>query len=286
MVNNYYALVAGLPDILLEDKKILYSSAEWRENLKEEIKSSDYKLVELLFLPFDHQNLLNLLFKKEAEWDKRGNFSRDEMEHFQDKKSYELADRGNLPTYLVKFLEDFHGEEPVESYYEAELLLTNAYYRHLAQSRNKFFQEVVHYQSVVGNVMVALNGRKHDIPFERSLVGDDEITAALKKSRTRDFGLSNEVSDIEQLIQIFETQNLLDRELKLDHHKWHFLDESTFFNYFSIEKVLAFVLKLFIVERWMELDNERGKEMFNQLLKDLEAGFQFPEEFTLAYGKR
>jgi hypothetical protein len=286
MGNNYYALVAGLPDILLEDKKIVHSSAELRENLNEEVQPADYRLVELLYMPFDHQNLLNLLFKKAADWDPRGNFSRDEMEQYQDRKNYEVSDTENLPEYFAEFLEDFHGEESIDDYFQAEQALTAAYYRYLAESPNLFIREVARYQSVVGNVMMALNGRKHGEPFESNLVGDDEITAALKKSRTRDFGLSNEVSDIEQLIQIFETHNLLDRELKLDHHKWHFLDEITFFNYFTIEKVLAFVLKLFIVERWMELDHEKGKEMFNQLLNDLEAGFQFPEEFTLAYGKK
>lgn len=286
MGNNYYALVAGLPDILLEDKKIVHSSAELRESLREEVQPADFKLVELLYMPFDHQNLLNLLFKKEEEWEPRGNFSRDHMEQFQDRKNYEVADTENLPVYFADFLEAFHGEESFENYYAAEQELTHAYYRFLAENPNAFIQEVARYQSVLGNVMVALNGRKHEVPYDNNLVGDDEITAALKKSRTRDFGLSNEVSDIEHLIQIFETDNLLDRELKLDHHKWEFLDEITFFNYFTIEKVLAFVLKLFIVERWMELDQEKGKEMFNQLLNDLEAGFQFPEEFTLAYGKK
>lgn len=215
-----------------------------------------------------------------------GEFSRDHMEQFQDRKNYEVADTENLPVYFADFLEAFHGEESFENYYAAEQELTHAYYRFLAERPNAFIQEVARYQSVLGNVMVALNGRKHEVPYDNNLVGDDEITAALKKSRTRDFGLSNEVSDIEHLIQIFETDHLLDRELKLDRHKWEFLDEITFFNYFTIEKVLAFVLKLFIVERWMELDHEKGKEMFNQLLNDLEAGFQFPEEFTLAYGKK
>jgi hypothetical protein len=45
----------------------------------------------------------------------------------------------------------------------------------------------------MANIMLALNGRKHDIPFEDALIGDDEVTLALKKSRSRDFGLSNEI---------------------------------------------------------------------------------------------
>ncbi|MDA3879783.1 MAG: DUF2764 family protein, partial [Prolixibacteraceae bacterium] len=67
---NYYALVAGLPDILLEDKKVTFSSIELRNMLEEEVSSSDYDLVELLYMPFDHNNLLNLFFNTEKEFDK------------------------------------------------------------------------------------------------------------------------------------------------------------------------------------------------------------------------
>jgi hypothetical protein len=138
----------------------------------------------------------------------------------------------------------------------------------------------------MGNIMLALNGRKHDIPFEKALIGDDEVTQALKKSRARDFGLSTEVNDIENVIQIFEIENILDRELRIDNHLWKFLDETTFFDYFTIEKILAFVQKVFVVERWFELDKEKGQQIFNQLLEELQSNFEFPEEFAITYGKR
>lgn len=286
MQRNYYALVAGLPDILPEDKKVVSTSVELREMLKEEVHPSDYQLVELFFLPFDHINLLNLLFKKETEWDDRGNYSREMMEQLQDRKTFEIADLDDVPDYLFDFLERFHGEEQIDDYYKAEQILTEGYFAFLDSSKNEFVKEFTGYRRNIANVMTALNGRKFNTPFDNALIGDDEVASALKKSRTRDFGLTTEISDIEHLIQIFETENLMDREFKLDTHKWEYLDEITFFNYFSIEKVLAFILKLFIVERWMELDPALGKEMFNQLLKGLESGFQFPEEFTLTYGKK
>ena len=134
--------------------------------------------------------------------------------------------------------------------------------------------------------MLALNGRKYDIPYENSLIGEDEIINSLKKSRARDFGLSDEIKDMENIIQIFEIENILDREMKLDTHFWKFLDDITFFNYFSVEKVLAFMLKLFITERWLKLDKERGQQIFNQFLEELKSNFEFPEEFAITYGKR
>lgn len=286
MGTNYYALVAGLPDILPDDKKVSFTSIELRNNLQEELKPSDYHLVELLYMPFDHVNFLNLFFKTDKEWDTRGNFSRERMEKFIDRKHYETADIEEVLVYFSEYLECIHGEECVEDYFEAERKLNEMYYTYLASSPNAFLQSMARYQQNIGNLMTALNGRKFDVNIEEKLIGNDEVTAALKKSRTRDFGLANEIDGVEQLVQIFESENLMERELKIDRHKWQFLDEITFFNYFSVEKVLAFIQKLFMVERWLQLDPEKGREMFNKLLEDLQTEFQFPEEFTLGYGKK
>lgn len=94
------------------------------------------------------------------------------------------------------------------------------------------------------------------------------------------------MDNLESLLQIFEIENTIERELKIDNNTWNFVEENTFFNYFSIERVMAFIVKLLIVERWLLLDEEKGKQMFNQLVTELQDGFQFSHEYTLAYGKK
>ncbi|MDG5799041.1 DUF2764 family protein [Marinilabiliaceae bacterium ANBcel2] len=286
MQRNYYALVAGLPDILPDESKVAFSSVEFRDYLFEEVHPSDYQLIEMLYLSFDNENLLNQLFNSEEKWDDRGNFSYEIMEQMKDRKSYEMTGGDLLPEYMIDFLDRFHGDEQIDNYYRAEHILSEGYNDLMSSCSNRYLRDVSSFQRNISNIMTALNSRKYDVEFSDTLIGDDEVVSALKKSRMRDFGLSNEVNDIEELIQIFEIDNITERELKLDKYQWQYFDEITFFNYFTIEKVLAFLQKMFIVERWMKLDSEKGKEMFNQLLKDLEADFQFPEEFTLAYGKR
>ncbi len=283
---NYYCLVAGLPDLVVDEKKLSFTSVQFREMLREDLHPADFALAKLLFLPFDHINLLNLLFSKNQEWDERGNFSREDFEQLADRKSFELADLSVFPSYMVDFINQYYGEEGVEHYFTGDMLLTAGYFNYLTGNKNRFVREIATSNRNIGNIMNALNGRKYEVAFEKNLIGEDTITAALAKSRARDFGLSTEVDDIETLIQIFETDNLLDREFKLDVFKWNKLDEMTFFNYFTIERVLAFLQKLFIVERWFQLDKEKGQQMFNKILKDIESDFQFPDEFTLAYGKK
>lgn len=283
---NYYCLVAGLPDIVPDDKKLYYTSVQLREYLREELHPDDFGLAELFYLPWDHDNLLNICFRKDKEWDRRGNFSRDLLEQLVDKKRFDLMDTSVFPAYFLDYIELFHDEEEEITWASGSTYLTKAWFDYLGSVPNHFVNQVGTYKLNMGNIMLALNGRKHNIHVEDFLLGSDDVTHALRKSRSRDFGLATEISDIEEIVQIFEIPNILDRELRIDNHFWHYLDEASFFNYFTVEKVLAFVLKLFIVERWFVLDKEKGQQLFSRLLAELKTNFEIPEEFAITYGKR
>jgi hypothetical protein len=283
---NYYCLVAGFPDLIPDDKKLHFSSVELRNYLHEELHPADFELVKLFYLPWDHENIINLVFETEFEWDRRGNYSRETLEQFVDKKQLELIDSSEFPSYLIDFIEFFHDDEEEFPKTAAIKFLTEGWYKTLVEWGNSFVTKFAEFRQNMANIILALNGRKHDIPFEEAIIGDDEVTHALKRSKARDFGLANEINDIETIVQIFEIENILDRELKLDNHTWQFIDEATFFNYFTIEKVLGLVQKIFIVERWFELDKEKGQQIFNRLLEEIQSNFEFPEEFAITYGKR
>jgi hypothetical protein len=51
--------------------------------------------------------------------------------------------------------------------------------------------------------------------------------------------------------------------------RWEKIDEISVYNYFDIDAVLAFMQKADIVERWLSLDKQTGKEMFKKLINDL-----------------
>jgi len=283
---DYYYLIAGLPDLIADDKKIAFSTVEFREMMRENLSNAHFELAMLYYLPYDHKNLLNFLFKKGADWDERGNFSNETIEIIGDRKSFELSEDVELPSYIHEFLTNHYGEESFKDYYTAELSLTSGYYEHLSKNSNRFVSANAEFNKKVSNVMTAFSGRKHEIKYENNLIGDDEVTNAIKRSRARDFGLSSEFPEIETLAQIYETENFVDREFKLDLFKWQFLDEATVFNYFSIEKILAYIQKLFIVERWYGLDKDKGRLMFNKILEELKSGFHLPDEYTITYGKK
>lgn len=72
------------------------------------------------------------------------------------------------------------------------------------------------------------------------IVGDTEVCEALRTSGARDFGLTGEVDFLDQLVKISETEELVEREKKIDQLRWNWMEEATFFNYFTVERLFVF----------------------------------------------
>ena len=94
-------------------------------------------------------------------------------------------------------------EEQEINFYQAEFLLTEAYFEYLTTHTNSFVAALGYYYTSLNNLKVAYNGRKHDVSYDKQLIGENELTHALRKSRTRDFGASTLVDNLESLLQIF-----------------------------------------------------------------------------------
>ena len=91
--------------------------------------------------------------------------------------------------------------------------------------------------------------------------------------------MADDLEYFEQLVRINDTVDLVEREKKIDLLKWNWMEDNTFFNYFTIEKIFVFLMKLEMIERWVSLDKEKGNELFRQLIDQLKDEVQIPQEF-------
>ena len=74
-MSKYYYLIAGLPELTLEDSKLSYTVADFKTELYPALSEEDRKLIDLFYLKFDNANVLKLLKDKDAAIDPRGNYS-------------------------------------------------------------------------------------------------------------------------------------------------------------------------------------------------------------------
>ena len=61
MKQNYYYLIAGLPELSLDDNKLNLTVREFRELYYPELAADDRALLDLIYLSYDNANLLSLL---------------------------------------------------------------------------------------------------------------------------------------------------------------------------------------------------------------------------------
>ena len=107
---------------------------------------------------------------------------------------------------------------------------------------------------------------------ERVTVGEDDVTEQLRRSSASDFGLRGELPYVDAVIAaVNDEPNLLEKEHKIDLIRWNESLELTVQNYFDIDAVLAYLVRVNIVARWTLLDRERGRELFEELLRSLDA---------------
>ncbi|MEE4178671.1 MAG: DUF2764 family protein [Bacteroides sp.] len=273
MKRNYYYLVAGLQDLTIDIHKLQYSQQAFSEELKTGLHPEDYKLVQKLFLPHDNANLLNLLQKTGKPFNEKGNFSQIRLED-------NIKEPHDLPGYIMEFITAFKNKDPLMPEMLPENELTTLFYDEKLKLDNAFLRDWFQFELNLRNIVTALLARKYDIPYEYQIIGTGETSNIIRKSHARDFGLGAELDYLEDLSNLVKNDNVQEREKSIDELRWSYLDEVTFFEYFTVEKILAFVIKLGIAERWLGIDKEYGNEMFKKLLKELQSSYELPETFT------
>lgn len=270
MSRKYYTLVAGLPNISLEDSKLSYGSEDLLADLKEFLSGKDYRFFELFKLKADNENIYMSLVGHEHKYIPGGVYTEDEIEEL-------LEEPGKACCYLKEYVEEYNSEE-----FDQEVdrkRLTVLYYTYLLDSVNGIVRKWFELELNSRNIFAALNARKHGLNLEREIIQANETADALLKSNSRDFGLSGDLDYIENLISIFETEDLIKREKALDIFKWEWLDEKTFFEYFTVDKLIAYYIKLKMIERWISLDPDTGKELFTRFIGELQNDYDMPDEF-------
>jgi hypothetical protein len=151
----------------------------------------------------------------------------------------------------------------------------------LRNIKNDFLKEWFEFTLNIKNITTALNCRKYNFRPETELIGDNFVVQSILRSNSRDFGLMQEFPEIDKLLSIWDGGNLMDREKQIDLMSWQWIDDHTFFHYFTIEKILGFMLQLEIAERWLALDRQTGESMFRHLLDAIGKSFSLPDEFKL-----
>lgn len=135
--------------------------------------------------------------------------------------------------------------------------LGKEFYEQACSSRNSFIREYFTFDLKLRNAKVRyLNGRLGR-PADEDIFCDPETTPEEKAA----------------MENLFDGDDILSKEKRVDDLMLERINGMTLFNYFDINAILGFIAKLHIIERWLRLDEQAGREMFRKLVMEVKGTF-------------
>ena len=271
----------------MDDTKLTCSIADFKAEIDPVLSAWDRKIVHWFFLKFDNQNLLAYLHNvRERNFDERGIFAEETLKEIcgllktEDRVPHGLP----VPAYFETFIREYYarfedlpaadlpGEAPAAEHHVLwEDKLSSLYYHEAMACRNKFMSSWFEMNLNIYNVMTAVNCRNHGLDKGEFIIGNNEVAEQLRSSNARDFNLTDAMGYLAETMRISEEKDLRLREKRMDMLRWNWLEEHTFFRFFDLESVIAYLLRLEMIERWSTLDAASGEKTFRRLVHTMKS---------------
>lgn len=266
--SEYYCLVAGLREYALDADTKGFDARAIIEEVLDGVSRHDATTVRLLYGYYDCENIVALRAGRSAH-NPLGNFTREEL-------IAEVRHPSRLPRRVadvVRAYADPEGEdaEGRDMNRRFESALFDAYYAECARSSSRFLRDWSTFDRNLRNITAAVAARAAGRPVEEVVVGRGDVAEQLRRSSAADFGLRGELPWIDAVLAaVNDEANLVEKEHKVDSIRWNESTELSAFDYFDIDAILSYLVRVNIVARWTQLDARRGREMFRRLLAELD----------------
>jgi hypothetical protein len=138
--------------------------------------------------------------------------------------------------------------------------LTPEFYTQALEHPQPFIREYFHFDLNLRNAKVRYLNQALGRPLETDVVTLTEEEVEFEEKTAVETALA--------------LGDLLSREKELDEIAWAKIGALETFHYFDLTAVLSYVAKLHIVDRWLILDEAKGRELFKQLVSEVRGTFK------------
>jgi hypothetical protein len=271
---NYYCYISGLPELTLDTKITDPDFNTYQTQLSELLDNKGYAVFKNLISKADHKEIA-----KEVR-DKLVTFTEEyEIEEWMVEAKEEYMTKVN---YLGLFFD--LGYEKLQSMdlVELEIEIDRAYFTYNLSDAKGFARKWIELELNIRNYLATYQCEKYRLDKEAQIINLNSISEILLENSCTTRELDAEWGECRELDSIMEIPHLHVREKTLDKFRWQWIESYSQFEYFSEEVLMAYGLKLQIINRWQQLEiiqEEKGVSAFEILLNQInETKENAPEE--------
>lgn len=258
MMSNYYFLGTLLPELVIgEPPEIGFDELD--QLLKDNLTNEDYAKTRTIRNLYDISNLR--AYWKGEPLDRYGNFNYSELEEA-------LVTRSMLPGFVFDFMDKYESNEDRLKHYP-ELLAV--FFRNAIENSSGFFKYYLSLERELRLVLVAFRAKKlgRDIFKELQYENPEEEFIAQIFAQ-KDAPIYEPPEKYEEIKTLFEQHydDPIELQKSLLEYRFNKIEEKLGIELFSIDRVLAYMIELIMVERWQQMDKQKGLEIVENMLKE------------------
>lgn len=280
---EYHYVIAGLPVISIGER-LWTSMVDFRSHLEAHLHPEDFMLVKFILLQQDHKNLLEYLNSGDIPKETAGNFTLEDFRNPEDYISGTDPEAGFMPVYISDILTE-QSEKKSESGSRSigtgkgadgnkgsldlpavQRKLDEGFLRLIMNKGNAFLRQYYTFHYDLNNLLTFIKTGIH------RMVQDEFITGATAHAQhLREYAGRNLVKDpdfelFDDIISITGSTSFAEEEKLTDQLRWRMIEEINRFEYFTIDKILGYLIQMDIAERWEQLDKERGEQQLRNII--------------------
>ena len=134
------------------------------------------------------------------------------------------------------------------------------YYEKAAEDKSQFVKDFYKFDMNVRNVKARYLNAAFDRPADQDVIVLEGQDASFEEEP--------------KVKAVLENKDILAREKGLDDIMWNKIYELTLFHYLDMDVIYSFLAKLHIIDRWLKLDEQTGREMFRKLVGEVRGTFK------------
>lgn len=258
MANNYYFLATALPPLVFGQAPEI-SFGEFEQMLANNLTPSDYEITKIVRRYYDILNIRSLL--KREKLDYHGNLDETDLEEA-------VLDLVNLPGYAIDYLTAYEKKQDRILHFPE---LMAAYFREEIENSGGLLRKYLIFERNLRLVLIGFRAKQlgKDVAAELQNENPEEelIAQILAQKDTKTY---EPPEGFEGLKDLFERLNNNPLELyqALAEYRFNKIDEILGLETFSFDRILAYMLRLIEVEKWIELDKQKGLAVVEKIVKE------------------
>lgn len=257
-MTNYYFVGTLLPDLYIDQPPEI-GFEELMNLLHDNLSSNDYAQAMTVLNYYDLFNLLSYI--KDEPLDKYGNMDEKEIEEA-------LATRSILPPYVFNYLDKYQDKDDQLIHFP-ELL--SKFFNEEIKKVSGSFKEFLILERNVRLISTAYRAKKmgKDIFLEMQYESpeDEIVSQIIARKDSPQFEFPEKYEDLKPVFDQNYANPIAFQKALLE-YRFNKIDTMIGLDFFSLNRLLAYMIKLIMVERWQRLDREQGLKIIDNMLKE------------------